>query len=102
MTLARSSPSHALRSLGIVAAAAIVIISVSASVQLLAGAYEMGWTGALAALGDPDVWRHPEVLVRLVGGDLLADRFGLSAASPLSTSTLIVWTVRLPRRPPAG
>jgi iron complex transport system permease protein len=77
-------------------AASLVILGAAAS-QLLAGAYEMGWKGAVSALIDRDVWGHSEVFMRLVGGDALADRLGMPPSIPLSTATLIVWTVRMPR-----
>jgi iron complex transport system permease protein len=75
----------------------LAIISISAFAQITAGSYHLALRQALAALGDRQVWGHPAVWLRLLGGEGVARSFGLGPANPLDTATLIVWNVRLPR-----
>ena len=82
--------------LGLIAAC-VAIIAIAALVQVVAGTYDMTWSQTLAALGDGEVWGHPSVLARMLLGDRLAHALGFSGDETLATTTLIVWTVRLPR-----
>jgi iron complex transport system permease protein len=57
----------------------------------------MTWGQAWAALTDPKIWAQPAAMLRLIFGESFAQARGLREANPLSTTTLIVWNVRLPR-----
>lgn len=89
-------PRDRLRLLLLVAACAGVVAA-AATVQALAGAYEMSWRAGLAALADREVWGHPEVLLRFLLGEEAAAGLGLRAPAELATATLVVWSVRIPR-----
>lgn len=69
----------------------------AATVQLMAGAYEMGPGGIWAALTDPALWDHPGTVARMVLGDDISNALGCDPATPLPTATLILWSIRLPR-----
>jgi iron complex transport system permease protein len=73
------------------------IVLVSAVAQTSAGSYPMTWRQAWASLTDPAVWGRSATLLRLLFGESFARVRGLAEASPLSTITVIVWNVRLPR-----
>ena len=79
------------------AAVCVALIAISAIVQAAGGAYEMTAAEALGRVFDPAVWGHPGTLLHLVLGDELTRALGAPASGPLSTETLIVWSVRLPR-----
>lgn len=80
-----------------VAVAAASIVSVAGLLQLGAGSYGMTWQQAFAALADGKVWGTPATLAHLFLGHDLAHALGFGDPATLSTTTLIVWTVRLPR-----
>lgn len=82
--------------LGLIAAS-LGIILVAAFAQIAAGSYEMTWRQVGAALTDGNVWSQPAVLLRLLLGENFAQTTRLHEAQPLATTTLIVWSVRLPR-----
>ncbi|MBB5352584.1 iron complex transport system permease protein [Haloferula luteola] len=94
MTERRGSPRRNLIGLAIGSSLLILLAGLA---QLAMGSYEMTRSSAAAALSDPAVWAQPNTLARLVLGDALANAFHFGAAAPLSTETLIVWNVRLPR-----
>jgi iron complex transport system permease protein len=70
---------------------------VAALMQISAGSYGMTWRQAWLSLFDGDVWGTPAVLVRFLFGEAVARSLGLGEPPALSTMTLIVWNVRLPR-----
>ncbi|MBN2711170.1 MAG: iron ABC transporter permease [Planctomycetes bacterium] len=74
-----------------------IIIFFAALIQIGAGSYEMNWRQAVDALTDPQVWGQPSLLLRLFLGENLAESLGYSEPIGIPTTTLIVWTVRLPR-----
>ncbi len=90
-------PGRSPRALFGLAAVSLLVGMVAALFQIGAGSYEMSWGQAWAALTDPQVWGRPELLLRLILGGKLADSLGVGQPAPLSTLTLIVWNVRLPR-----
>jgi iron complex transport system permease protein len=57
----------------------------------------MTWRQAVAALTDSKVWGNPATLSRLVLGQRISEWLGFGEPEALSTMTLIVWNVRLPR-----
>ncbi|QDV08155.1 Iron-uptake system permease protein FeuC [Planctomycetes bacterium Poly30] len=76
---------------------ALVCMLIAAVIQIAAGAYATSWRETLGALGDRDLWSHPATLLRIVLGDPVGDTLGLARSVEIDTSTLIVWSVRLPR-----
>lgn len=85
------------RALAMLIAAAVAIVVIAAVVQVGAGSYEMTWRDALGALADGGVWGSPGTLLKLVFGEAFARSAGLNVAEEISTTSLIVWNVRLPR-----
>ena len=78
-------------------AAAVAIVVIAAVVQVGAGSYEMTWRDALEALADGGVWGSPGTLLKLIFGEAFARSAGFDVAEEISTTSLIVWNVRLPR-----
>ncbi|WP_193213434.1 FecCD family ABC transporter permease [Luteolibacter marinus] len=78
-------------------AVSLVIVAVAALAQLTIGSFEMSAATAARALADPEVWGKPATFAHLVLGDGTADALGFGPAGRLSTESLIVWNVRLPR-----
>lgn len=75
----------------------LAIVVLGGLVQLGAGSYGMTWREAWAAVTDPQLWSHPELLCRIVLGEQIANSLGYGSTDAIQTSTLIVWTVRMPR-----
>jgi len=88
---------HNTRRLIFVVFVSVVIIVLAALVQIGSGSYGMNGKETWSALFDPQLWGHPELLLRLLLGDNIADLLGCGTPQPISTATLIVWTVRIPR-----
>ena len=88
---------HRRRALAGLIVASLAVLAVAAFLQITLGSYGMTWHQAWQAVTDPDVWRQPSVLVRLLFGESTAQMLHLPDAAALSTNTLIVWNVRLPR-----
>jgi iron complex transport system permease protein len=84
-------------SLLLVIGVSLCIILIAAVAQTSAGSYRMTWGQSWAALTDAKLWGQPAALLRLLLGESFARARGLREADPLSTATLIVWNVRLPR-----
>ena len=78
-------------------AACLGILAFAGLAQVAIGSYGMSMRQALSTLLDGQVWGHPGVLLRFLGGEGFAHALGLAPGEPLATSTLIVWNVRLPR-----
>lgn len=78
------------------------VAAVVAFMQLVLGPYPQGWSEALRAVADPALWSHPATLIRLILGDSIADHLGVAPPRQLETTTLIVWSVRIPRILAAG
>lgn len=78
-------------------AVSLLVVCAGGMVQLGAGSYDMSWRQAWEALVDPHLWEHPSRILRLLVGEGMADRLGCERCDTLPTSTLIVWTVRMPR-----
>lgn len=76
---------------------AVAVTLVAGVVQLGAGALALSPGEVLGAVFDPEVWGQPGLLLRLLLGEGLAGRLALTAPEPVSTATLVVWNVRLPR-----
>ncbi len=72
-------------------------VLLAAFVQVGAGSYEMTWRQAWHALTGAEVWGQPELLLRLLLGENVARNLGFGDPDAIATTTLIVWTVRLPR-----
>jgi iron complex transport system permease protein len=70
---------------------------IAAFAQLSFGTFSMTPADAWRALFDPMVWGNPGVLLSFFLGDPLAQSLGFSTAADLSSATLIVWNIRLPR-----
>lgn len=87
------------RSLLGVAVASVLVVAVGAIVQVRYGSYPMTLGTALAALFDTDVLLDPRWLLQFVVGEsLMRSITGFQGELPeLATSTIIVWTIRLPR-----
>src|SRR5208283_5846072 len=75
----------------------LAIVFIAAMVQVGAGSYEMTWRQAWAALTDTGVWGQPSVLSYFFLGRGTSQPLGIGEPDALSTMTLIVWNVRLPR-----
>ncbi|GAA5482269.1 FecCD family ABC transporter permease [Haloferula sargassicola] len=80
-----------------VAIISLVLIALAGMAQLVFGSYSIDVAGVLKSLADGDLWGHPSTLAHLVLGDSLAGSLGFGSAGTISTETLIVWNVRLPR-----
>ncbi len=74
----------------------LVIVSAAAFAQLALGTFALTCAQVWAAATDPAVWQ-PAVWVRFLLGEAAAHALHLPDAPALSTATLIVWNVRLPR-----
>ena len=85
------------RTLILLVAVSMLIVLPAVLVQIGAGSYEMSWRQAWGALTDHNVWCQPSFLLRLLLGEDLAKLFGFGEPKAVSTVTLIVWNVRLPR-----
>lgn len=93
-----NGPAHRSRwALALVIGVSLLIVGLGGMVQLGAGSYDMTWREAWQALANPQLWEHPGVLGRLILGERLANAFGCSTPDALPTSTLVVWSVRMPR-----
>ncbi|MBK1883088.1 iron ABC transporter permease [Luteolibacter pohnpeiensis] len=75
----------------------MLVIVIFALIQLTAGSFGMTWQRAFAAIFDPQVWKSPTTLGHFLLGDAGASAVGLESTRALTTETLIVWNVRLPR-----
>src|ERR1700722_16865932 len=93
----QSAPNPTIRPMTWLIGGSLAIIVLAAVAQTAAGAYEMTWRQAWNALTDGHVWRQPDMLARLLVGEDFAKILGIRDTEPLSTPTLIVWNVRLPR-----
>jgi len=91
------APSHNRNSLPLLILASLGIIFLSAIAQITVGSYSMTCREVFAAITSIQVWQQPSVLLRLLLGEHLSHAFGLPNPTPLETTTLIVWNVRLPR-----
>ena len=91
------SPHRSGRVLALVIIISVLIVLVGMLVQIGAGSYGMTWREAWASVFDPQLWRNPGLLGRLVLGDRIADSMGWITSEAIPTATLIVWTVRMPR-----
>jgi len=87
------------RSLVGVVLASVVIVAVGAVIQVRYGAYSMTLDKALGALFDTEVLYDPRWLLKFVVGEsLMRSITGFHGELPeLATSTVVVWTIRLPR-----
>lgn len=81
-----------------IAMVSVLLSVVAALVQIRYGAYEMSIETAVHALLDEEVLARPRILSTIVLGESLARPLGLYGdLSVLSNSTVVVWTIRLPR-----
>lgn len=78
------------------------VTAVFAFLQLAFGSYTHGLSGSLRALVDVELWSHPPTLTRLILGGSIGDLLGVGPSRELETTTLIVWSVRVPRILVAG
>jgi iron complex transport system permease protein len=78
-------------------AASLAVTLLAALVQVSFGTFSMTLGQAWAAVFDPAVWTNPNVLATLLLGDGLAASLGFPTEFDLSTATVVVWTVRMPR-----
>ena len=92
-----SKPLHRGRQLTCIILVSLAVIVLAMIVQLAFGSYTVSWREAWRALTDPLVWQNPSVLVRFLGGEDAARALHLLEAPALSTATLVVWSIRLPR-----
>lgn len=90
-------PRRSGRALAWLILAAALIVGIAGLTQVGAGSYGMTWGEAWGAVSDRAVWAHPAMLCRLLLGDGLADALGCGPPEVVPTTTLIVWTVRMPR-----
>ena len=84
--------------LAALALASVAVVAVAGLIQIRYGDFTMSFGTALHAVTDGVLWSHPNVLLTLLLGDGLAHSLGVYADTDvLSTPTLIVWTIRMPR-----
>ncbi|WP_255151539.1 FecCD family ABC transporter permease [Halorarius halobius] len=76
---------------------ALAVTVVAGLVQVSFGTFTMSLSTAWGAVFDPDVLLDPSVLATLLLGDGLAADLGFSTSYDLAESTLVVWTIRMPR-----
>lgn len=90
-------PHRSRRTLTLLVVTSLLIVFLATLVQIGAGSYGMDWREAWGAVTDPQLWGHPGLVCRLFLGERLADLLGCTTSEAIPTTTLIVWTVRMPR-----
>ncbi|MDO4549620.1 MAG: iron ABC transporter permease [Planctomycetia bacterium] len=81
----------------IIAAVSMIIIAGSVILQISGGAYQTSPNEVWDALFSSEVWRNPGFLLRLLLGNVVCDHLQVPEALPVSVSTMVVWSIRVPR-----
>lgn len=80
-----------------IAVVSLAIIAVSIVFQISGGAYKTTSRDAFHALVSAEVWANPGFLFRLLLGETACEQLSIPDGEPVSVSTMIVWSIRVPR-----
>jgi len=83
--------------LAAIALASIAITLMAASAQIGAGSFKMEITAVLKALFGQEAWSTPGFIPNLLLGNSVCSWLGLPPPGEVSTETLIIWNIRVPR-----